>query len=98
MSEAYAELGAVAAAPPPALDPDRALFLCLVMQGLKRAVTNRPGDRAFLREVCPLHPAKLSEAQREHVMRLAWRYRFSLRPWLRPGKDPDAANPERTEH
>jgi len=89
MSEAYADLGAVPPAPPPALDADRALFLSLVMQGLKRATCSLT-DRTFIRDVCRLHPAALSEAQRAHVMRLAWRYRFSLRPWLRPGQNPDA--------
>jgi hypothetical protein len=99
MSGVHAELGGVIAAPPaPAkLDAGEALYLCLVMQGLKRVVTNAPAHRAFIRATCHLHPEKLSEAQRDHLRRLAWRYRFYLRPSLRPSCDPDL-NPKPEEN
>ena len=91
MSDAYAELGPhVPQPPPPKLDADTALWIGLLMQNLNRVPTDAgSGDRAFLRELRGKHPDVLSDRQRQHVIRLAWRYRFQLRSALRLAHDPD---------
>ncbi len=98
MSEAYAELGGCIPRAPAGetrIDDATALWLVLLLQKLKRVVT-RPGsgDLAFIRELRAVHPQVMSPAQRAHVVRLAWRYRFQLPPALRPA-NPDLLSEER---
>jgi hypothetical protein len=66
---------------------EQLLLVSLVVQ-LRRVVTNFPGDRAFIRSLT-VDVSRLSDSQRAHMMRLAWRYRLQLPPGLRPGADPD---------
>ncbi len=91
-SDAWAELGGLPPIPPapPLLTAEEALWLAMLLQALNRVVTEPgSGDRAFLRDLRGKHPDCLTERQRAHVMRLAWRYRHQIKPALRPGRDPD---------
>jgi hypothetical protein len=76
------------------IDLEMQLLLANVMAALQRVVTNSGrGDRDFLRGLRGVRPHLLSEKQRAHVMRLAWRYRLQLPPGLRPACDPDKLVP-----
>ena len=85
-----AAMPGVVAQHPPRLDDATALLFALVKSRLKRVVTDAgSGDRQFLHDTAKLSPHDMSARQLAHVMRLAWKYRFQLPGWLRPGADPD---------
>jgi hypothetical protein len=46
-------------------------------------------DRHFIDWVCPMAPEHLSDKQRDHVQRVAWRLRRHLPEHLRPRVNPD---------
>jgi len=79
----------MAAPEPTSVSIEEELLLLSLVARLQRVVTDTPGDRDFLRSVRGKASKTLSAAQRKHVMRVAWRYRFQLPSLLRPGADPD---------
>lgn len=72
------------------IDLETQILFANLLASLQRVVTEAGnGDRAFLRDLRGVRPSVLSDKQREHVMRLAWRYRLQLPRGLRPAANPD---------
>jgi hypothetical protein len=93
--QARADIGdrdLVGAAPAASLDINEQLLLVNRIARLQ-GVRTEPGsgDRDFVRSLRGVRPALLSDKQRAHVLRLAWRYRIQLPEGLRPDADPDTA-------